>query len=111
MSAKQLSPDVPQAVVDLANAIHWEIIDEAEQRRGIAELEMFIQKHLPFKQAGKIYGGSGGQRVRSAVPQWVLDKLSSYEYDKAPKNKLAIAAMKTLALNQLRKRGVPLIGV
>ncbi|MBU3720562.1 MAG: hypothetical protein FGM22_07350 [Burkholderiaceae bacterium] len=106
---KKLSPDVPQAVCDLANAIHWEMIDEAEQRRGIAELETVIAKHLPMKKQGQQYPGAGGQRIRNAVPQWVLDKLSLYDYAKAPKNTLAQNVMKSLALNQLRKRGVPLI--
>jgi hypothetical protein len=106
---KTVAPDVPQAVIDLANAIAWERIDEAEQRRGIAELETVIAKHLPKKQPGQTYPGKGGQRIRNAVPQWVLDKLSTYEYTKAPTNALAIAAMKTVALNALRSRGVPLI--
>lgn len=106
---KKLSPDVPQAVCDLANAIHWEIIDEAEQRRGIAELETVIAKHLPKKSATGSYPGPGGQRIRNAVPQWVLDKLSTYDYSNAPSNALALGMMKAFALTQLRKRGVPLL--
>lgn len=106
---KKLSSDVPQAVCDLANAIHWEKIDEAEQRRGIAELETVIAKYLPKKTAGVQYAGVGGQRIRNAVPQWVLDKLSTYDYTNAPTSTIAIAMMKSFALNQLRKRGVPLL--
>lgn len=107
--AKKLSPDVPQAVCDLANAIKWENIDEAEQRRGIAELEAVIAKHLPKKVDGITYPGRGGQRIRNAVPQWVLDKLSTYDYRSAPTNAIALGMMKSFALNQLRKRGVPLL--
>ena len=106
---KKLSPDVPQTVVDLANAIKWEAIDEAEQRRGIAELETVIAKYLPKKREGVTYNGKGGQRIRNAVPQWVLDKLSTYDFTNAPTNPIAVAAMRTFALAQLRKRGVPLL--
>ncbi len=104
----KLSPDVPQEVVDVANAIAWERIDESVQRERIATLEEWLQGRIRLKTPGQAYGGSGGQRVRRAVPQWVLDILSKYDYTPFG-NAFMRKAMKGAALGYLRSFNIPLI--
>lgn len=100
--------DVPQEVVDLANIIAWEKIPESKQRQRIGELEQFIQGRLNVKDPYKDYPGAGGQRVRRAVPQWVLDILSKYDYS-SYNSPFMRRLMKTGAIAYLKAHNIPLI--
>lgn len=102
-----IAKDTPQEVVDLANMIAWERIPEHEQRAKVELLEKFIQDKIKRKVAGRNYGGTGRQRVRNAVPQWVLDKLGEYDY--TPFSSIMRSMMKVGAIAYMKKQNIPLI--
>lgn len=102
-----VAKDTPQEVIDLANMIAWERIPESEQRAKVQLLEDFIKDKIKAKVPGKDYGGLGRQRVRNAVPQWVLDKLSAYDYSSF--GTIQRTLIKQGAIIFLKKNNIPLI--